>query len=78
MFKGLKFTVDGKDYTGNIKGGVEAMAQRAIVKQIENRLGSLINDVKREGGAINFDLQTNRLSINNCSQELIDKIKATF
>jgi hypothetical protein len=74
----MKFTVDGKDYSNDIEGGVNAMFHAAIIEQVEERLKDIMPEIEAHGGTISFDLNTSQLSIDNCTPELINKIEERF
>ncbi len=78
MNPSIFFTVDGKDYSNDIEGGINVMINQAVMAQVEERLKDLMGDVEAQGETISFDIKTNQLSINNCSEELIKKIQERF
>lgn len=75
MKTGCKFTHGGKDYTHDIKGGMQAMMREAVYKQLNEKLGTLMKDIDAEGGNIIFDGDTGKISFENLSQDLITKIE---
>jgi len=78
MSTSMFFTVDGRDYTNDIEGGINAMVNKAVMERVEERLKDLMGHVEAQGGTISFDIKTNQLSINHCSEELIKKIQERF
>ena len=74
----IRFTVDGKDYTNDIEGGVNDMFHAGIIDNVEERLKDLMPEIEAQAGTISFDLNTSQLSMDNCTPELIKKIEERF
>lgn len=74
----FRFTSGGKDYTNDIKGGIQSMFKEAMTNKLNSSLGHLIDEIHKEKGNISIDVDNGKVSFQNCSEQLIEKIKTAI
>lgn len=52
------------------------MFKEAAMKKIKADLGDTFEEMEREGGSVIMDLENGKIRFENCSADVIEKIKA--